>query len=76
MSFDTTRSPTLSKEKDEHEKIAVVVNEIKTLDVGLTLVANCAHDAPIDSNESKRVCRKVDLHILPLLFLIYTGKSS
>ena len=75
MSFDTTRTPSFSDEKDVNETIDVVLDKLRALDVGLTLVADHSHDAPVPANESRRLCRKVDLHILPLLFLIYTGAS-
>jgi MFS transporter, ACS family, allantoate permease len=46
----------------------------KGVDVAATLVAGHADDAPIDKTENTRLLRKLDKHILPLMFLLYIGQ--
>ena len=77
MSFDTARSASLVDGNDVQDPDfkAVIHGEPNTLDVALTLAGD-AGDAPVPPQLSHRIRRKIDLHILPLLFLIYTGASS
>lgn len=50
--------------------------DYKSLDVGLALVAGHADEPELTPQESKRLRRKIDWHLLPMLCLIYTGALS
>ncbi|KAI5121702.1 hypothetical protein M0805_002095 [Coniferiporia weirii] len=60
------------KEKDGAASTEYIHSDLKNLDVGLALVAGHADEAELTPQESKRLRRKIDWHILPLLCLIYT----
>lgn len=47
--------------------------DLRALDVGLALAAGHEHDADLSPEESGRLRRKCDWHLLPLLCAIYTG---
>jgi ACS family allantoate permease-like MFS transporter len=67
-----------SIEKGVHEIDLPVLANQHALDVSLTLpgMAGVHDDNEIDPAESARVKRKLDLHLLPLLFLLYTRMFS
>ena len=76
----SSRPASLRDEKDEkasvlasQEHVQHVTADLRALDVGLALVAGHAEDPELSPQESKRLRRKIDRHLLPLLFLIYTG---
>jgi hypothetical protein len=50
-----------------------VVNYSEGVDVAVDLVAGAHADDVIDPEVAARIRRKIDWHILPLLFAIYTG---
>lgn len=50
-----------------------VVNYNQGVDVAVDLVAGAHADDVVDPELAARVRRKIDWHILPLLFAIYTG---
>lgn len=77
MSFDVSRTDSFSEKQCIQEKASPIpYTELGALDVGLALVVDCIDDVPVTPTQSKQVRRKIDLHILPLLFLIYTGVSD
>jgi MFS transporter, ACS family, DAL5 transporter family protein len=52
-----------------------VVNYQEGVDVAVDLVAGQhADDAPLNPTEALKIRRKIDWHLLPLLFLLYTGE--
>lgn len=50
-----------------------VVNYQQGVDVAVDLVAGTNVNEALDAEAAARVRRKIDWHLLPLLFLIYTG---
>lgn len=47
------------------------------VDVAVALVSGAhADDGPLDPAEARRIRNKLDWHLLPLLFLLYTGLST
>lgn len=59
---------------DSTSSVEVVTYE-KGVDVSVDLVAGIhADDAPLDPAEARRIRRKIDWQLLPLLFFLYTGK--
>ncbi len=57
-------------------QIDIIQGDLNTLDVGLALIVGQSDDeARLSAEESMHLCRKIDRHLLPLLCLIYTGKS-
>ena len=50
-----------------------ISRDLKTLDVALSLVAG-HEDYEVTPEESRRICTKLDWHLLPLLFAIDTGE--
>lgn len=77
MSSDTSPRVSLLIAEDKLDTSATgfLQGDLKALDVGLVLIVDRVDDPPVSPNESKRIRRKVDRHILPLLFFIYTGMS-
>ncbi len=75
---ETSHSGSFIEKASTHDSgsIDVVHGELKSLDVGLALVADRSEDADLSPQESKRLRRKIDWHLLPMLFLIYTGRST
>ncbi|THG94563.1 hypothetical protein EW026_g6935 [Hermanssonia centrifuga] len=71
---ETSHSGSFIEKASTHDSgsIDVVHGELKSLDVGLALVADRSEDADLSPQESKRLRRKIDWHLLPMLFLIYT----
>ena len=69
---DTSRENSFVDEKvdgsTEH-----IHESIRRLDVGLVLLKGHTEDVAVTPEESKRLRRKIDWHLLPLLCLIYTG---
>lgn len=64
-----------SKEKEGSFDPALdVVNFDAGVDVAADLVAGSHADDAIDPEVAARVRRKIDWQLLPLLFLLYTGK--
>lgn len=63
-------------QEDGRPTRCVETSALKSLDVGLALVVDHTDDSSVAPNQSKHVRRKIDLHILPLLFLIYTSTSN
>lgn len=55
---------------------ADVVNYNDGVDVAVDLVAGAHADDVIDPEVAARIRRKIDWHILPLLFAIYTGACA
>ncbi|KAJ3558280.1 hypothetical protein NM688_g1012 [Phlebia brevispora] len=60
-----------STEKYLHDPLEVKHGELKTFDVGLAILNDGLAEVPLSANESKRIRRKVDWHLLPLLCLVY-----
>ena len=74
----SSRPASLTNEKDAgfangSSSVEHIAADLKALDVGLSLVAGHTQDAEISPQESKRLRRKIDRHLLPLLCFIYTG---
>ena len=66
----------IEKDSGELEQNAIFVSaNHKTLDISLAL-AGIHDDSELDPADSLRVKRKLDRHLLPLLFLLYTRTSS
>ena len=75
----SSRPTSLTNEKDGGPEnrfghLEHIAADLKALDVGLTLVAGHGEDPDVSPQESKRIRRKIDRHLLPLLFLVYTGE--
>ena len=72
---DTSRDNSFIDEKDGAGSSELVhEDKIRRLDVGLALLQGHTDDPPVSPEESKRIRRKIDWHLLPLLCLIYMGK--
>lgn len=72
---DTSRDNSFIDEKDGPGTSELVHDDnIKRLDVGLALLQGHTEDPPVSPEESKRIRRKIDWHLLPLLCMIYTGE--
>lgn len=70
---DTSRANSFVDEKSGGSETEFIHDELKRLDIGLALLKGHTEDAAISPEESKRLRRKIDWHLLPLLCLIYTG---
>lgn len=72
---DPSRSESFSDEKLSSESAPgeLLHGDYKSLDVGLALVAGHADEPELTPQESKRLRRKIDWRLLPMLCLIYTG---
>ncbi|KAI5118501.1 hypothetical protein M0805_004001 [Coniferiporia weirii] len=73
--FQLTDLPSMEKsDPDDAVSHNYIHSELKELDVALMLVAGHAEGAVTEftSQELKRIRRKIDWHLLPLLCLIYT----
>ena len=55
-------------------KGAAVTKFADGVDVSVNLVAGHAGDITLDPEEARRIRRKLDWNLLPLLFLLYTGE--
>lgn len=61
---------------DKDSSIDLIYGDLKELDVGLALIVDREdEEVPLSLNESKRILRKVDMHVLPLLCLVFGGES-
>lgn len=60
--------------KNGSDSVEHITADLRTLDVGLSLVAGHTDEPEISPQESKRLRRKIDRHLLPLLCFIYTGE--
>ena len=69
---DEKVAPTTVSESD----LELIHGDLKQLDVGLKLVAGHSDEPEVSPQESKRLRRKIDRHLLPLLCAIYAGESS
>ena len=68
----STRS--MSKEKLPSENsLECVTGDFKRFDVAVAVAAGHASDGEIDKLADRRLRRKIDKHLLPLLFFIYCG---
>lgn len=68
-----TSSPVSPADKDS--SVDLIYGDLKELDVGLALIVNREEDEiPLSLDESKRILRKVDMHVLPLLCLVFGGE--
>lgn len=47
-------------------------SKLREVDVAIGIAAGHTNDEEITPEEAKRIRRKLDWHILPLLFLLYT----
>lgn len=65
-SFTDEKLPTDSTE--------FIHGDLRSLDVGMKLAAKHGADPELSPQESARLRRKIDWHLLPLLCLIYTGE--
>lgn len=61
-------------EKHPSDSTEFIHGDISTFDVGMKLAAKLGDDPELSPQESARLRRKIDWHLLPLLCLIYTGK--
>ena len=78
MDPNITRTDSIEKDSGELEgqKNPIVVSaDPQTLDISLALTG-IHDDIELDPADSLRVKRKLDRHLLPLLFLLYTRTSS
>ena len=73
MDSITPRSDSVQDEKFGFDPTECMQVDLKALDVGLALIADETNETPLSPYEAKRLCRKIDWHLLPLLCLIYTG---
>lgn len=65
----------LDDEKICYDDAKLIHGELRTFDVGLALVAQDHLKEPETSaEESVKLRRKIDWHLLPLLCLVYTGE--
>ena len=76
MEHEASHSDSPADSTDGWDVAALTYHELKDVDVALSLVTNLQDDPPISPMESKRLCRKIDWHILPLLCLVYTCTFS
>ena len=70
---DPSRSASSIDEKvspDDHE---LVHGDFKRMDVGLKVVAGHSEEPEISPSDAKRIRRKIDWNLLPLLCVIYMG---
>ncbi|KAJ3554235.1 hypothetical protein NM688_g3211 [Phlebia brevispora] len=74
MATDVSRTDSLDDEKVRYDDIDLIHGDFKTLDVGLTLVVDQSDDTPLQAKDAKRLRRKIDWHLLPLLCMIYTAQ--
>ena len=79
LACDSSQHASLTNEKDggfenRSGHLEHIAADLKAFDVGLALVAGHDEDPDISPLESKRLRRKIDRHLLPLLFLVYTGE--
>ncbi|THH12134.1 hypothetical protein EW145_g185 [Phellinidium pouzarii] len=73
---DASRSNSFIDEKAEKASVEYIYGDLKNLDVGLELVAGVDEHAEFSPQEAKRLRRKLDWHLLPMLCLIYTGMGA
>ena len=60
-------------EKVPIDDLELIHGDFKRMDVGLRLVTGHSEEPEVPPGESKRIRRKIDWHLLPLLCIIYTG---
>ncbi|KAH8113932.1 MFS general substrate transporter [Phellopilus nigrolimitatus] len=62
----------IDEKADSAASTECIHGELKNLDVGLALITGSIENGDLTPQEAKRLRRKIDWHLLPLLFLIYT----
>lgn len=87
LHLNTTDSPAppqhqmsrLIRNESSHEKfngsLECIYGNVKDFDVAVAVAAGHANDEEVDKFADLRLRRKIDRHILPLLFFIYCGGS-
>ena len=70
---DPSRSGSFTDEKTSVSDAELIHGTYKSLDVGLKLVTGHSDEPEVSPEESKRLRRKIDRHLLPMLCVIYTG---
>ena len=73
MDIEQQYSNSAENEKCSFESTELVQGDLKTLNVGLILIVDRPGEDSLSPEESRRLRRKIDWHLLPLLCLIYTG---
>lgn len=72
-SYDDTKDTKSIDGEERYHANAVKFNT--GVDVAVEMLSGAhANDAPLDPAEASRIRRKLDWHLLPLLFLLYTGQ--
>ena len=59
----------------DNGSLECVHNDVKNLDVAVSMAAGHSEDI-IDKEADRKLRRKIDWHLLPLLMFIYTGSCS